>query len=139
MIYTRPAVGRVFIPLFFEGIQMSSEVVQKTKAEVVRQILTQIGATKQNPPEGWFKKTTELLAKANIKVHQTHVYAIRNKMLRKNRIVNKKPTEPETRPAPTKSAQICLSDLLAVKNFSKQFGGLEKLRDCIRALEQFVN
>lgn len=120
---------------------MSTEVTkEKSKADVVRGILLQIGAAKQNPPEGWYKKTTELLAKSNIKVHQTHVYAIRNKMLRKSRpVVAKKQVEPEVRPLPVKSSQICLSDLLAVKNFSKQFGGLDKLRDCIRALEQFAN
>jgi hypothetical protein len=119
---------------------MSNELNQnkdKSKADCVRAILAQIGAIKAHPPEGWHKKTEELLAKSNIKVHTTHIYAIRNALLRKRRSAVRPETKDDHNSAPIKGV-ICLSDLVAVKSLSKQIGGLSKLKECVRALEQIT-
>jgi len=123
---------------------MSNELNQnkdKSKADCVRAILKQIGAIKAHPPEGWHKKTEEeLLAKYNIKVHTTHIYAIRNAMLSKRHsavLSETKEVLPETKDDHIKGV-ICLSDLVAVKSLSKQIGGLSRLKECIRALEQIT-
>lgn len=130
---------------------MSNELNQnkdKSKADYVRAILRQIGDIKAHPPEGWHKKTEEeLLAKYNIKVHTTHIYAIRNAMLSKRNSAVLPETKkvlpemeavlPETKDDRIKGV-ICLSDLVAVKSLSKQIGGISRLKECIRALEQIT-
>jgi hypothetical protein len=111
------------------------------KSQFVKNILSQIGALSKNPPENWRSQVEEALEKNNLKVHRVTIYQIRSKamqgMKRKNPIVVAKTNV--RRASIIAPASLKVADLYAIKDFAKQFGGVDRLKEAIKALEAFIN
>lgn len=52
------------------------------KSAFVRNVLNEIGAISNTPPEGWKNKVLEALKNQNLEMHQTTIYQIRQKALK---------------------------------------------------------
>lgn len=123
------------------------------KSAIVRDILSEIGAVATNPPEGWRKTVEERLAKQSLKMNQISIYQLRQKMMKdanikssgrgrkkgsKNTVSAAAPkTKAPKAKASTKEQTFNIADLQSVRDFSQQFGGVDKLAEVVNVLKSF--
>lgn len=105
------------------------------KSEVVRQILNEIGAVNETPPEGWRATVEERLSKHKgkdgkpMKMNAVTIYQLRRTE------IDKKAGKRKTRA--TNSAKFNdLEKLVEVKKFAETVGGIEQLEQAIAFLKQ---
>lgn len=112
---------------------MAIDTPRINKSAVVRQILNEIGAVTETPPEGW-KAIVEERLKAHkgkdgkpMKMNAVTIYQLRRTEIDK---------KAGKRKAKTTSKFNDLEKLVEVKNFAKTIGGIEQLEQAIAFLKQ---
>ncbi len=121
-----------------------AETQKVNKSAFVRNVLKDIGALTNDPPEGWRQKVEAALEKEKLDMHQVTIYQIRQKAMRANGVdapkLNGKPAKPKVVRAKVvpiveekKSSidNLAVKDLIAVQEFSKKFGGLDGLAEVV--------
>lgn len=129
----------------------------KNKSEFVRQVLKDIGALSNNPPEDWKQQVEAALAKEKLSMHQVMIYQVRRNALEAAGLVPKREKtkaaakkaapkgkpgrKPGTKVAPKKSpkastASLSLDDLVKADKIAAEFGGAEKLSQALNALSK---
>lgn len=112
---------------------MTSTTPRINKSEVVRQILNQIGACSESPPEGWRSTVEERLAQHKgkdgnpMKMNAVTIYQLRRKEIDKNA---------GKRKARATANFNDLAKLIEVKKFAQTVGGIEQLEQAIAFLKQ---
>lgn len=110
---------------------MANATKTRSKADIVREILNNLGAVSDEPPEGWKVAAEKELKKRKLKVHQTQIYEIRRKELAKQQAASgEAPATPTRRRRRRKPQVEKLNFDAAVKiaKFAAPYGGLAKLR-----------
>jgi len=102
------------------------------KSEVVRQILHEIGAVTETPPDGWRNTVEERLSKQkgkdgkSMKMNAVTIYQLRRKEIDK-----------ATGRTPKKASSFNdLQKLIEVKKFAESLGGIEQLEQALNFLKQ---
>lgn len=97
----------------------------KTKSELVREVLESLG---DELPSGWVAKVKEKLKEKNADVDSAFIYQI------KSRFKNPQKPEKPAKAAKTKTATknksdgtYLVSDIVAINEFAKQYGGMANL------------
>lgn len=102
------------------------------KSEVVRQILNEIGACTETPPEGWRSTVEERLSKYKgkdgkaMKMNAVTIYQLRRTEI--DKLAGKRNT--------TDSKFNDLAKLIEVKKFAETVGGIDQLEQAIAFLKQ---
>jgi hypothetical protein len=134
-----------------QGMMIMASVEKKiNKSEFVRNILKDIGALSQNPPEGWRNKVQEALLKNNLKMNPVTIYGLRTKAMRSNgsedkslRSISKEKYSVVRKTTNNKAHNnfndITLKQLRSVQEFADNFGGIDNLSRIIDALKAFKN
>lgn len=104
----------------------NSTATRTNKSEIVRQILHEIGAVTENPPEGWRTTVEERLAKQKLKMNAVTIYQLRRKEIDKA----------TGRPAKKATKFSDLEKLVEVKKFADTLGGLDQLEQAVNFLKQ---
>lgn len=109
--------------------------VKVNKSAFVRNVLREIGALSQNPPEGWRQQVEDALKKQNIAMNTVTIYQLRSKAMKGDKAG--KPTNGRRGRVKTtlNKGEITLTHLNAVRDFAEKFGGLESLIKVIDALK----
>lgn len=122
--------------------------VKVNKSLFVRNVLNEIGAISLDPPEGWRKRVEEALERQNLNMHFTSIYKIRNDALaaagtpnpnirgkRKGKLKAKAVSVQSQSHPIVKEQKFSVQDLVAIKDFSKKFGGLDKFSEVINIIK----
>lgn len=117
----------------------------QSKTSFVREVLREIGAVSENPPADWKQTVQKALDAHGLKMHQVTLYQTRKKMVEASS--GKKPAK-KGRPvgsgakaaapaqkAPKAPAGPSLEDLIKIKEFANQTGGLARLAEGIKFLQ----
>lgn len=104
----------------------NSTATRTNKSEIVREILHEIGAVTDNPPEGWRATVEERLAKQKLKMNAVTIYQLRRKEIDKT----------AGRPAKKATKFSDLEKLVEVKKFADTIGGLDQLEQAVNFLKQ---
>lgn len=127
----------------------TTEQPKVNKTAFVRNVLKEIGAITANPPDGWRQKVEEALAKQNLNMHQVTIYQIRQKAIKeaagtpvaKGKSKGRPKAQASAPTAPTVPARVngnlTVTDLQAVQEFAKKFGGLDGLTEAVSAIKSF--
>jgi hypothetical protein len=126
------------------------------KSEFIRNILRDIGALSDNPPEGWRTKVEEALKENKIELSNNYIYNIRTKAMQdagtykknlwdskrkssKRKFLNrKKALKNNGSVVLSKSyADVTLKQLQSVRSFAEKLGGIDNLAKIIDALKNF--
>ena len=124
------------------------ETKRFNKSAFVRKVLGDIGALTENPPEGWRKNVEEALNKQGMEMHQVSIYQVRHKAMNKS----KKPVKISRKSAlaensivknavknGSKNGELMVSDLVAIQEFSKTYGGINGLQKAINTIKFLGN
>lgn len=120
--------------------KIDSEIKPKVnKTAFVRNVLKEIGALTENPPDGWKQKVQDALANENLSMHKVTIYQIRKNEIDRIEHGTRKPSITTQRLQTSKSkigTDLTFSDLQSVQEFSKKFvGGLDGLSSAISAIK----
>ena len=118
------------------------------KTAIVRNLLKEIGAISENPPQGWRQQVEAALAKQNLEMHQVSIYQIRNSEMKKatGAVATPKQGRPKasTKPdlkllgaAVSGHVELSVADLKMVQELAKNLGGLDALSEAITAIKSF--
>jgi hypothetical protein len=119
------------------------------KSDVIRKILSDIGAIAKDAPEGWAKTVATKLEAKGIKVSAPMIYQLRTKEMAKAGVVAKTKRRrrkaakakavsvavASSAPAPTKTAGK-YDALFAVKKLANELGGLEHVESAVAVLKR---
>lgn len=122
---------------------------RKNKSEFVRQVLQEIGALTENPPEGWRRQVEEALAKQKLKMHQVTIYQIRQKAMQKmaQNGDGKKEEGEVAEETPRKQRgrrrggrrNLTISDIRDILKFARRYGGLSGLSQAVADVQSVVS
>jgi hypothetical protein len=115
------------------------------KSDVIRKILSDIGAIAKDAPEGWAKTVTTKLEAKGIKVSAPMIYQLRTKEMAKAGMTAK--TKRGRRKAAAKARAVGSSApapkndgkydaLFAVKKLANELGGLEHVESALAVLKR---
>jgi len=119
--------------------EINSEIKPRVnKTAFVRNVLKEIGAINDNPPEDWKQKVQEALANENLSMNPVTIYQIRRSEI--DRIEHGMPLRsksiPKSKPKSRTSTDLTFADLKSVQEFAKNFvGGLDGLSNAISAIQ----
>ena len=143
----------------------TTEQPRVNKTAFVKNVLKEIGALGQTPPEGWRQQVEEALKKANLQMHTVTIYQIRSKAIKEagkpangrrgrpkatgateaTKGVRGRPkgtTKAKAKSQPitmgTKSTFLTIEDVISVQKFSENFGGLNGLAKVIGTIQGLV-
>lgn len=119
------------------------------KSDVIRKILSDIGAIAKDAPEGWAKTVTTKLEAKGIKVSAPMIYQLRTREMEKAGIVVKAKRGRKKAAAKAKAVSLAggssapapkTSDkydaLFAVKKLANELGGLEHVESAVAVLKR---
>lgn len=102
------------------------------KSKIARQILSDIGALSENPPEGWRAKVEEELGKQGIKMHKVSLYQIRSKALKgkaAKKAARKQSVNQAVKKAnPNDNSSVSFDDIQVVRGLLEKHGGEQLLQ-----------
>jgi hypothetical protein len=117
---------------------------QVNKSDVIRKILTDIGAISKDAPDGWAKTVTTKLGAKGIKVSAPMIYQLRTKEMAKAGLKVKAKRGQKAKsvasvavvaaPKATKNGQY--EALFAVKKLANELGGLDEIVSAVQVLKQ---
>jgi len=113
------------------------------KTHFVRDVLERIGAFDKNCPDDWRQQVIQALQNEGIQMHPNAIYGVRqramNKMKQLHRVLSRKKQHGQDALFDSRnSKQLTIADLLAFQQFSKSFGGIDKVKNAIRAMEALI-
>lgn len=118
------------------------------KSEIVRKVLSDIGALSENPPEGWRKTVEDRLAKKSdedgkpLKMNSISIYQIRRKEMDKKtgtKTKAKGKTKTKAKAKVRKAGDaINFDQLIEIKKVANTMGGLDQLEKAVLALKQLA-
>ncbi len=117
------------------------------KSDVIRKILSDIGAIAKDAPEGWAKTVTTKLEAKGIKVSAPMIYQLRTRELEKAGIVVKAKRGRKKAAAKVKAVVASVpaaktsgkfDALFAVKKLANELGGLEHVEWAVDVLKRLV-
>lgn len=118
---------------------------QGTKSQMALEILEKIGALSKNPPTGWLQQVAEALDRKNVSMHPQSIYGVRAKALkeklasqRSERMAERRAQREEEEQQTTEQnglVSLTVADLLVVKEFIHEFGGMERLKSALQAFD----
>jgi cbb3-type cytochrome oxidase cytochrome c subunit len=117
-----------------------------TKSEAAVEILEKIGAISASPPSGWLQQAQNALERKGISMHPQSIYGVRAKALkiakaekRAQRHTQRQDEDSHEEQETTKSTNgfvsISVADLLIVKEFIHEFGGVERVKNALQAFD----
>jgi hypothetical protein len=114
-------------------------VKKQNKTSLVRQVLSEIGALCENPPENWKKQVDEALALRQFTMHPVSIYQIRQKEIQKLTGVKKvrKQRKVKNTEAPSVKSDVSVADLQLLCKFASQYGGFDKIEKAISTIKSF--
>jgi hypothetical protein len=115
---------------------------QVNKSDVIRKILTDIGAISKDAPEGWAKTVTTKLESKGIKVSAPMIYQLRTKEMAKAGLKAK--SEKGRKAKAVRSVAVAAATktdgkydaLFAVKKLANELGGLAHVESAVQVLKQ---
>lgn len=119
---------------------------QLSRASVVRDVLLRLGAIQDIPAQGWHAKTMKILAEKGIQMHPQTVYGVRARALKnmkkqdglsggKSVPIQEEPADREEDLNKQDFLEIKVAELLALNEFANNFGGYDRVRQALKALE----
>lgn len=119
---------------------------QLSRASVVRDVLLRLGAIQDIPAQGWHSKAMKILDEKGIHMHPQTVYGVRARALKnlkkQERLAGEKPVpiqeEAVSREGDSDQQdflEIKVAELLAMNEFANNFGGYDRVRQALKALE----
>jgi hypothetical protein len=118
------------------------------KSDVIRKILSDIGAIAKDAPEGWAKTVATKLEAKGIKVSAPMIYQLRTKEMAKAGVVVKT-TRRRKKAAKAKAVSLVVGSaapapkhdgkydaLFAVKKLANELGGLEHVESAVAVLKR---
>lgn len=114
------------------------------KSDVIRKILTDIGAITKNAPEGWAKTVTTKLEAKGIKVSAPMIYQLRTKEMAKAGLKAKAKKGRKAKAVRSVAVAVAAAPktdgkydaLFAVKKLANELGGLAHVESAVQVLRQ---
>jgi hypothetical protein len=117
------------------------------KSDVIRKILSDIGAISKDAPEGWAQTVTTKLAAKGITVSAPMIYQLRTKEMAKAGLAKAKRRKKAGRKAKVVVASVSapakagkssgpFDALFAVKKLASELGGLDHVASAVQVLKQ---
>ena len=120
-----------------------------TKSEAVLEILERIGAITSEPPAGWLQTVQEALERKRIQMHPQSIYGVRSKALKELKEMEKaerranreaaQHEEEEKQQATNGFVSITVADMLVLKEFINEFGGVERVKNALQAFDTLTS
>ena len=119
---------------------MENEEKKINKTHFVRDVLDQIGAFGKNCPDDWHHQVVQALQNAGISMHPNAIYGVRQKTLDKLKQVGRNARQGKRQlsgamPDLDSTVKLTVADLFAFQQFAKSFGGIDKVKNAIKAME----
>lgn len=122
---------------------------ERTKSDIIREVLAELGCLTENPPTGWHDRVTRALKRQKITAHPTMIYDLRRKEMQRlarqqeqeefanevagpqngngNEVGNSQPT----------LGGITLSQAVEIKSLADQYGGFDSLIEVVSTVKSF--
>jgi hypothetical protein len=124
---------------------MAKAKASVNKSDVIRKILSDIGAISKDAPEGWAKTVTTKLEAKGIKVSAPMIYQLRTKEMAKAGMTVKAKRRRKKAAAKAKAVLVSApaantsgsyEALFAVKKLANELGGLEHVESAVAVLKR---
>ena len=108
------------------------------KTQFVRDVLARIGAFGKNCPDDWHQQVVQALQAEGIEMHPNAIYGVKNRAMDKLKQANRflrRGKRHEHEDLSQDSIDLKIADLITFQQFVKSFGGMERVKNAIKAIE----